>query len=191
VSESTTTASKPAADKPPEIDLKPFATVQVVRRTITRPTGPRKMENPFESIVRASYETAWEDEDGTRHEHGEPRITVPLRADSEEEKAVLRALVRAGRHVGCSVEKEFTDRDANGDKIRKPNRAILFSAVELKRRERKNGKPAEGEQASQPEGEQASQPEGEQASQPEGEQASQPEGEQVNQPEGEQQPAWS
>jgi hypothetical protein len=137
MSESTTT--KPAA---PEIDLKPFAAVKVVRRAVQRTGGPRKMENPFESIVRASYETAWTDEDGTKHEHGEPRITVPVKADSEEEKAILRALTRAGRHVGVSVEKEFTDQDGDGNKIRKPNRAILFSAVDKRTRNRNGSKPA-------------------------------------------------
>lgn len=134
------TQSKPKA---PEVDLEQFATVSVVKRSIARGGGVRKMANPFEKIVRESYETAWTDEDGTEHEHGEPRLTAPLAKDSEEEKAVLRALTRAGRHVGVSVNKEFTDRDADGRKIREPKRAILFSAVTLQKRERKNGNGAQ------------------------------------------------
>lgn len=158
MSESTTT--KPAA---PEIDLSGFASaVAKVKRAPARPVGARKLDNPFEKIVRESFETAWKDDDGNEHEHGEPRITGAVRAESDEEAAIVRALTRAGRHVGVSVEKEFTDRDANGEKIRKPNRAILFSAVPLKKRERKNGngtKP-EGEQASADQGEQGAPVEG-------------------------------
>lgn len=152
MSEATPTA------KAPEVDLSQFSTVSVVRRAPSRPAGARKLANPFEGIVRQSYETAWTDEDGTQHEHGEPRLTAPVRADSDEEKAIVRALVRAGRHVGVSVEKEFTDRDAEGNKIRKPNRAILFSAVPLKKRERKpNG---DGQATAQGDGDQGAPAEG-------------------------------
>lgn len=153
MSESTTTP------KAPEVDLSQYAAVSVVRRSIARPSGAKKLPNPFEDIVRQSYETAWEEEDGTKHEHGEPRMTAPLRADSDEEKAVIRALTRAGRHVGVSVEKEFTQTDAEGNRIRKPNRAILFSAVPLKKRERKNGNGAQAsEQDSEQPGEQTGAP---------------------------------
>jgi hypothetical protein len=187
--------------KAPEVDLSQFATVSVVKRAVSRPAGARKLDNPFESIVRQSYETAWTDEDGTEHEHGEPRLTAPVRADSDEEKAIVRALTRAGRHVGVSVEKEFTDRDAEGNKIRKPNRAILFSAVPLKKREKKNGN---GAQASTQPDEQGAPAEGGQSDSTgmTGEQEGVPEapGEQDNptvvpdeQPadQGDQQPAWS
>ena len=158
MSESTPTTSKP---KPPEIDLDQFAAVSVVKRSIARGGGVRKLANPFEKIVKASYDTPWTDEDGTEHEHGEPRLTVPLAKDSEEEKAVLRALTRAGRHLGVSINKEFSDRDAEGRKIREPKRAILFSAVELQKRERKpNGDKPEGDAAQASEGDQGAPAEG-------------------------------
>lgn len=158
MSESTPTTSKPKA---PEIDLDQFAAVSVVKRSIARGGGVRKLANPFEKIVKASYDTPWTDEDGTEHEHGEPRLTVPLAKDSEEEKAVLRALTRAGRHLGVSINKEFSDRDAEGRKIREPKRAILFSAVELQKRERKpNGDKPEGDAAQASEGDQGAPAEG-------------------------------
>lgn len=189
--------------KAPEVDLSQFATVSVVRRAVSRPAGARKLENPFEAIVRQSYETAWTDEDGTQHEHGEPRLTAPVRADSDEEKAILRALTRAGRHVNVSVEKEFTDRDAEGNKIRKPNRAILFSAVDKKTRKRngngaqastqpdEQGAPAEGGQSdsSSLTGEQEGVPNAPEGTQdPEGERSPS-----IDQPadQGAEQPAWS
>jgi hypothetical protein len=180
-----------------EVDLSQFATVSVVKRAVSRPAGARKLDNPFESIVRASYETRWTDEDGTEHEHGEPRITQPITKDSDEEKAILRALTRAGRHVGVSVEKEFTDRDAEGNKIRGNRRAILFAAVPLKRREKKNGNGDQGEQTADSgapaEGGQSdstsmtSEQEG--VPQAPSEQAS--EGEQNPAPDQSEQPAWS
>lgn len=116
--------------------------VATVRRPVKPGATRERQPNPFEATLKASWETAWTDESGERHEHGEPRQTGALTANQRD--IVIRALVRAGRHLSYSVPREVVPAtDENGRRV--PGKFfVVYAAAELKRRKR-NGK--NGDQA--------------------------------------------
>lgn len=107
-----------------------------VSRSPVKPGATRERQpNPFEATVKASYDTPWTDEEGTEHEHGEPRQTGPLTANQKD--VVMRALTRAGRHLSLSVPRQVVPAYEDGRRV--PNKVVIvYAGAAL----RKRNKPA-------------------------------------------------
>jgi hypothetical protein len=94
---------------------------------IKRKYNRKRPDNIFDVPLKRSFETAYTDANGKRHDRGEPQQTVPLTKAQLE--AAHRALTNAGRHLGIGVRRQEIKADFG--KV-----ALRFQGVPLTERKR-------------------------------------------------------